>query len=88
MEKFNLFAIFVLIVGIFYLYRIIRSYKNPDFLKKYIETSPKALIWRKKFGVEKAIEITRKYFLPLGLIVSIGLIAYGGYLTAISLNIL
>ena len=88
MENANIFAIFVLIVGIFYLYKIIRSYKNPEYLKKYIETSPKARIWRKQFGVEKAIVITRKYFLPLGLAVSIGLIGYGGYLTAISLNIL
>ncbi len=88
MENSNIFAIFVLIVGIFYLYKIIRSYKNPEYLKKYIETSPKALIWRKKFGVEKAVTITRKYFLPLGFIVSIGLISYGAYLTAISMSLL
>jgi hypothetical protein len=39
-------------------------------LRQYVETSPKAALWRKRYGVERTADLSRRYFLPLGLGVS------------------
>ena len=88
MENINFFGVIILIVGIISLIRVARSYSNNEYLRNYIETSPKAIIWRNKFGVEKAMDITKKVFLPIGLVVSLALISFGAYTTAVSLNLL
>ena len=73
-------AVLVIGAGIIGLYTAIKFMKDPKFAKNYIETSPKAWLWRKIFGVEKAIKITKTVFAPIGVIVSIGLIIFGLYL--------
>lgn len=69
-----------IVAGVIGLYTAIKFMKDPKFAKNYIETSPKAWLWRKIFGVEKAIEITKKVFAPLGIILSIALIILGIYI--------
>jgi len=62
------------IVGLFF---SIMALVNPAFARKHVETSPKVWLWRKYFGVEKALVWTRKIFLPLGIVISLGLIILG-----------
>jgi len=50
---------------------------DPAFARKHVETSPKVWLWRKYFGTEKALVVTRKIFLPLGVVISSGLIILG-----------
>lgn len=47
------------------------------FAENYVEKSPKAYIWRKMFGQEKAIKIIENYLAPIGFILGIALIIFG-----------
>ena len=76
-QDISVIGILFFFAGIFFLRRNIKMYFNPDSLKKYIETSPKASLWRKKFGVEKTIKLSKSIFLPLGILVSIVFIVVG-----------
>jgi hypothetical protein len=73
----SIFALFLIVVGIVNLRLIYKASTDEDFGRNYIRTSPKAFIWRKIFGEEKAYEITRKDFIPIGLLVSIAIIIVG-----------
>ncbi len=78
MVKDNLFMELILIaVGLLDLYVSTKFLMNKQFARKYIESSPKAWLWRKIFGVNKAIMITRQIFAPVGLIVGVAIIVIG-----------
>lgn len=78
MVKNSLFMGLILIaVGLLDLYVSTKFLMNKQFARKYIESSPKAWLWRKIFGVNKATMITRQIFAPVGLIVGVGLIVVG-----------
>jgi hypothetical protein len=62
------------IVGLFF---CIWALVDPAFARRHVETSPKAWLWRKYFGIEKALTMTKEIFLPLGIIISVGLIISG-----------
>ena len=62
------------IVGLFF---SVKALRNPTFARMHVETSPKVWLWRKYFGVEKALIMTKKIFLPLGIVISLGLIVVG-----------
>lgn len=64
-------------VGIIDMFYAIKFLTNPTFAMKYIKESPKAWLWGKLFGVEKAIKVTRKIFAPLGIVLGILLITVG-----------
>lgn len=72
-----LYSILLICVGALDLVYSIKFFVNHKFAKKYIETSPKAWIWRKLFGIKKAIKITRSIFAPLGIIIGVILIILG-----------
>jgi len=76
MENVFISLILILIGGI-NLYFAIRFLKNPKFGKDYIKNSPKAYLWRKLFGEEKAYSITRKVFVPIGIILGVIFILIG-----------
>ena len=65
------------LAGGYFLIRNIMHLNNEDKLRHYVETSPKAKLWVKKFGEEKTLHLTKKYFLPLGILVSLGLVTVG-----------
>jgi len=69
-----LYAILLIGVGALNLYYATKFLRDPKFTKNYIEKSPKAWLWRKLFGVEKAIKITKSVFAPLGIVLGIGFI--------------
>ena len=62
------------IVGLFF---SIIALVNPAFARRHVETSPKVWPWRKYFGTEKALIVTRKILLPLDVVISLGLIILG-----------
>ena len=42
---------------------------DDGFLRAYVRTSPKAFLWRKVFGPERAAEIIRTRLVPFGMVV-------------------
>lgn len=49
-----------------------RLRRDDAFLREYVRTSPKALLWRKAFGEERAAAIIRTRLVPLGMVLSVG----------------
>jgi hypothetical protein len=69
----------LLIIGIF---NFIAGYQlrfNDAFRAKYVKNSPKALIWRKMFGEEKALGVIRNLAL-IPLIIGLGFILWSGWI--------
>jgi hypothetical protein len=69
--------VLIIAVGCFAFYQAHRFLKDDKFADEYTRTSPKAFIWRKIFGVEKAKKITKAIFAPAGLVLSILMILVG-----------
>lgn len=57
-----------------------RALVNPAFARSYAESSPKAALWRKWFGVERTARLVRAVFAPIGMALGLCLIAGGGIL--------
>ena len=47
------------------------------FAENYVEKSPKAYIWRKIFGQEKALKIIKNYLAPIAFVFGVILIFLG-----------
>lgn len=77
MVEINLVSLLTIVIGIIAVYLSYKCIKDPKFAKKYVETNPKAFIWRKLFGVEKSVKMTRTVFAPLGVAIGILLIVIG-----------
>lgn len=73
-EIYSLLIVGTGIVGLFF---SIKAHIDPAFARNYVETSPKVWLWRKHFGTEKALAMTKRIFLPLGIVISLGLIIFG-----------
>lgn len=73
-EIYSLLLVGAGIIGLFF---SIKALVDPAFARKHVETSPKVWLWRKYFGTEKALIMTRKIFLPLGIVISLVLIILG-----------
>jgi len=63
--------------GLYFLIRNIKYYLNEDDLKAYLSTSNKGKAWVSKHGMDKTIDLSKKYFLPIGCIVSLCLLGVG-----------
>jgi hypothetical protein len=63
-EIYSLLLVGARILSLFF---CIWALVDPAFAKKHVETSPKVWLWRKYFGTEKALIMTQKIFLPLGI---------------------
>jgi hypothetical protein len=59
--------------------RNIQMLRDPEALAEYVRSSPKAKLWVKKFGEERAIELSRKYFLPIGTVAACFLAVAGAW---------
>jgi hypothetical protein len=62
------------IVGLFF---STKALVDPAFARTHVETSPKVWLWRKYLGTERALVLTKKIFLPLGIVISLVLIIIG-----------
>lgn len=67
--------IVLIITGFIALYFSGRFFIDQTFARKYVTESPKAYIWRKIFGIEKTMILTKYLFAPVGLALSLILIA-------------
>lgn len=72
----ELIVIAILFLGNATLWWKLRS--DDGFLREYVRTSPKAFLWRKVFGEERAAEIIRTRLVPLGLVTWIALLVLLG----------
>ena len=72
-----IFPLIATLAGGFFLVRNIIHLTNESKMMEYLETSPKAKFWVKKFGIEKTASLTKSIFLPLGCLVSLVLLAVG-----------
>ena len=70
-----IYSLFLIGIGIISLFFSIKSLIDPAFAKKYVDTNPKAWLWRKLFGEPSAI--TKKFFLILAIIIGFGFIFVG-----------
>jgi len=68
-----------IVVGLVAIYFPVRFLRDDQFARSYIQNSPKAFLWRKIFGEEKALKITKTIFAPLGILLGIALIVFGIY---------
>ncbi len=53
---------------------------SPALARAYAQTSPKAALWRKLFGVERTALLVRRVFAPLGLAFGLAMLSGGGFL--------
>ncbi len=65
--------------GMYFLVRNIGMLRDQGKMIAYVQTSPKAKIWVSKYGLERTIELTKKYFLPLGIVVSMFMLGIGAW---------
>ncbi len=49
---------------------------SPTFAQRYVETSPKAWLWRKMLGPERAVIAVRRFFGPLGIVVGLTMLYF------------
>lgn len=73
----SIFPVIATLAGIFFLIRNSIYFRDEEKLREYIQRSPKAKLWIKKYGVEKTMSFTKKIFLPFGIVVSCGLLGVG-----------
>ena len=62
-------------------YLLWRLRTDDTFLKEYVRTSPKAYLWRRAFGEERAAELIRTRFVPLGVLLWTALLVWIGVVT-------
>ena len=72
-----IYSLLLIAIGLISIYYSVRFLTNPKFAKNYIEKNPKALIWRKIFGIQRAIKISKIIFIPTGILIAIYLIILG-----------
>lgn len=72
-----MFSLILILAGSYFLWRNLGYARDETKLREYLETSPKAKLWVRSLGMEKSITLSKVIFLPLGLIVSAGMIAAG-----------
>lgn len=79
MKEAIFYSVALIAAGIFSLIMAIRFIVDKNFGERYIRESPKAFIWRKIFGEEKAYKMTKTIFAPLGIVISTGMLIMGVY---------
>ena len=75
--EFYLLTGFGLICGLYFLIRNLKLYFNDNALRVYLSTSLKGKAYVAKHGMEDAMQHTKKYFLPIGLIIALCLLYLG-----------
>ncbi|MBL0039854.1 MAG: hypothetical protein KA505_02875 [Xanthomonadales bacterium] len=73
------FNILLLLGGLYFVVRNIRLLRSETALRAYMESSPKAVLWVRKYGLDGATKVARESFIPLGLVVSAAMIGLGAW---------
>jgi hypothetical protein len=80
-----MFGLLFALVGIFNIYLSSKFLIDKKFAENYTKKSPKAALWRKLLGEEKALKLIKNIFAPLGIIMGIIFIVGGLYIAYIEL---
>ena len=70
--------IFIL-VGVVMLFIFIKIVRDQKFAEEYAKKSPKAWLWRKIFGEDRAVKVIRKFFGPIGIFAGFIFLIFGIY---------
>lgn len=73
---FEILRIIVAVGVLYYSYKILN---DPEYARNYVRTSHKAYLWRKVFGEEKAVALTKNVFAPLGIALGLFLLVSSIY---------
>lgn len=79
MRDAQTYSVILILAGLVLTARNVLHARDPNRLRAYVETSPKAALWRSLLGVERAVLLTQRVFLPLGLLLSAGMTVYGAW---------
>ena len=74
-----LLNILLVLGGIYFGVRNVHFLRSESALRTYMEKSPKALLWVRTFGMDRATRMARVIFVPLGLLISIGMAGIGAW---------
>lgn len=74
MTEATILSVVFLVAGIYFSVRNVRMLRNETALREYMQGSPKARFWVSKYGLDGATRLARKFFLPLGLIISFAMV--------------
>lgn len=72
-----IFSTIIALGGLYFVVRNVRLLRDETKLREYLLISPKAKLWVSRLGMERTIVLTRKYFLPVGLLIGLGLCGSG-----------
>mgnify|MGYP001041454942 CR=1 FL=1 len=75
MESF-IIPIVSILAGIYFLVRNVVLLRDREKLEAYIH-SPRLRLWIDRFGTEKTRDTTRRYLLPIGIVISLMLLGIG-----------
>lgn len=70
-------SLILLVGGIYFALRNIRLLRNEMALREYVQNSPKAALWVRRYGVEGATKMVRETFIPLGLVIAAAMVGLG-----------
>ena len=73
-------SLLIIVAGLYFGLRNVRMLRNETLLRNYIEVSPQAALWIRKYGVDGTMKLARETFLPLGIAVSVCFICYGAWI--------
>ena len=69
----------LLMAGVYFGVRNVLLLRSESALRAYMQSSPKAVFWVRKYGLDGASKMARESFIPLGLVVSFGMIALSAW---------
>lgn len=79
MNEATILSVLFLVAGIYFSVRNVRMLRNETALREYMQSSPKATLWVRKFGLDGATRLARKFFLPSGLLISVAMAGVGAW---------
>jgi hypothetical protein len=79
MNEATILSVLFLVAGIYFSVRNVRMLRNETALREYMQSSPKATLWVRKFGLDDATRLARKFFLPSGLLISVAMAGVGAW---------
>ena len=79
LENINAGAAVLFLSGALFLIWNLRFAFKQDAFRDYLESSPRAALWRARYGTKKAIELGNNVVLPLWLVLSVAFAGWGLY---------
>ncbi|GLS84549.1 hypothetical protein GCM10007894_25260 [Paraferrimonas haliotis] len=77
MNEALILPVICILAGSFFVVRNVLHMTNGARLRRYLSTSPKARLLVNKYGVEETAAISRKYLLPIGVLVGLIILLVG-----------